>query len=175
MSLQGPILIVANKPSRRLAQAFTDAGAFPIVEASWAGANAAAEIKPSAIVLSEPDDSDLAAAAALTRHAAGAVPLIPMFIRVREDMPAALPGAIAIADDAPAEQFDRPRRERAAGPRTLHSTVLAPIRNSIRTPPTESVKPRPGETEALRTTGPSAGAPGPPTSRQWRRRGEQRP
>ena len=82
MSLQGPILIVADKPSGGLAQAFTDAGAFPIVEASWAGApTAAAEIKPSAIVLSEPDDVDRAAAAALIRHAAGAVPLIPMFIR----------------------------------------------------------------------------------------------
>ena len=61
MSLQGPILIVADKPTGELAQAFTDAGAFPIVEASWAGApTAAAEIKPSAIVLSEPDDADRA-------------------------------------------------------------------------------------------------------------------
>ena len=124
MSLQGPILIVADKPSGGLAQAFTDAGAFPIVEASWAGApTAAAEIKPSAIVLSEPDDVDRAAAAALIRHAAGAVPLIPMFIRVREDMPAALPGAIAIADDAPAEQLIA-RVVSALRLRTLHSTVL---------------------------------------------------
>src|SRR4051812_33453967 len=106
MSLQGPILIVANRPTSQLAQAFTDAGAFPIVEASWAGApTAAAEIKPSAIVLSEPDDADWAAASALARHAAGAVPLVPMFIRVREDMPPALPGAMAIANDAPAEQL----------------------------------------------------------------------
>ncbi len=87
MSLQGPILIVANKPTGGLAQAFTDAGAFPIVEASWAGApTAAAEVKPSAIVLSEPDAADRAAAAALARHAAEAVPFVPMFIRVREDM-----------------------------------------------------------------------------------------
>jgi GGDEF domain-containing protein len=124
MSLQGPILIVANKPTGDLAQAFTAAGAFPIVEASWAGApTAAAEIKPSAIVLSEPDDVDRAAAAALDRHAAGAVPLVPMFIRVREDMPAALPGAIAIADDAPAEQLIA-RVGSALRLRTLHSTVL---------------------------------------------------
>jgi hypothetical protein len=124
MSLQGPILIVANKPTGALAQAFTDAGAFPIVEASWAGApTAAAEIKPSAIVLSEPDDVDWAAAEALARHAAGAKPLVPMFIRVREDMPAALPGAMAIADDAPAGQLIA-RVVSALRLRTLHSTVL---------------------------------------------------
>ena len=63
MSLQGPILIVADKPAGGLAQAFTDAGAFPVVEASWAGAaTAAAEIKPAAIVLSEPDAADSDAA-----------------------------------------------------------------------------------------------------------------
>jgi len=55
MSLQGPILIVADKPARGLAQAFADAGAFPIIEISWAGIEiAAAEVKPSAIVLCEP-------------------------------------------------------------------------------------------------------------------------
>jgi hypothetical protein len=124
MSLQGPILIVANKPSGGLAQAFTAAGAFPIVEASWAGApTAAAEIKPSAIVLSEPDDVEWAAGAALARYAAGAVPFIPMFIRVREDMPAALPGALVIPHDAPAEQLIA-RVASALRLRTLHSTVL---------------------------------------------------
>ena len=38
MSLQGPILIVADEPTGGMAQAFLDAGAFPVVEASWAGA-----------------------------------------------------------------------------------------------------------------------------------------
>ena len=124
MSLQGPILIVANKPAGGLAQAFTDAGAFPIVEASWAGApTAAAEVKPSAIVLSEPDAADSAAAVALARHAAEAVPFIPMVIRVREDMAAALPEALAISDDAPAEQVIA-RVSSALRLRTLHSTVL---------------------------------------------------
>ena len=84
MSLQGPILIVANKPAAGLAQAFTDAGAFPIIEASWAGAQtAAAEVKPSAIVLSEPDAADNAAALALSRHIAKVTPFVPMVIRVR--------------------------------------------------------------------------------------------
>jgi GGDEF domain-containing protein len=124
MSLQGPILIVANKPTSGLAQAFTDAGAFPIVEASWAGApTAAAEVKPSAIVLSEPEVADQTAAAALACHAAGAVPFIPMFIRVREDMAAALPGALTIPHEAPPEQLIA-RVSNALRLRTLHSTVL---------------------------------------------------
>ena len=124
MSLQGPILIVANKPLEGLAQAFTDAGAFPIVEASWAGAQtAAAEVKPSAILLSEPDAADSDAVTALAREVARAVPFTPMVIRVRDDMAPALPDALAIADDAPVGQLIA-RVTSAQRLRTLHSTVL---------------------------------------------------
>ena len=46
MSLQGPILIVADEPVGTLAKAFTEAGAFPVVDVSWAGAaTAATEIR----------------------------------------------------------------------------------------------------------------------------------
>ena len=124
MSLQGPILIVANQPAAGLAQAFTDAGAFPVVEASWAGAQTAAkEVKPSAIVLSEPDAADAEAAIALTRHVTEAVPFVPMVIRVREGMAPALPGALSIAGDAPVEHLIA-RVSSALRLRTLHSTVL---------------------------------------------------
>jgi hypothetical protein len=124
MSLQGPILIVASKPAAGLEQAFTDAGAFPIVEASWPGAQtAAAEVKPAAIVLSEPDAADSAAAAALIRHVAKAKPFIPMIVRVREDMAPALPDALPVAEDAPAEHLIA-RVTTALRLRTLHSTVI---------------------------------------------------
>ena len=124
MSLQGPILIVANKPDSGLAQAFTDAGAFPIVEASWAGApTAAAEVKPAAIVLSEPEATDQAAAAALACYAAEAVPFLPMVIRVRENAAPPLPDALTISDNAPVEQLIA-RVSSALRLRTLHSTVL---------------------------------------------------
>jgi len=124
MSLQGPILIVANKPVAGLAQAFTDAGAFPIIEASWAGAQtAAAEVKPSAIVLSEPDAADNAAALALSRHIAKVTPFVPMVIRVREDLAPSLPGALPISDDAPIEHLIA-RVTAAVRLRTLHSTVI---------------------------------------------------
>ena len=64
-----------------------------------------------------------AAAAALARHVAAAAPFIPMVIRVRDDAAAALPDALAIADDAPAEQLIA-RVSSALRLRTLHSTVL---------------------------------------------------
>jgi GGDEF domain-containing protein len=125
MSLQGPILIIADRPPGRLAQAFTDAGAFPIIEASWAGAQiAAAEVKPSVIVLSEPGAADHAAAVALADQAASAVPYTPMLISVREDRAPALREALPVADDAAAEQLIA-RVSSALRVRTLHSTALA--------------------------------------------------
>ena len=124
MSLQGPILIVANKPARGLAQAFTDAGAFPIVEASWAGAaTAAAEIRPAAVVLTEPDAADHAAAAALAHHVAKAIPFVPMVMRVRDDMAPAPAGALPVSAEAPVEQLIA-RVSAALRLRTLHSTVI---------------------------------------------------
>src|SRR5436190_20099345 len=106
MSLQGPILIIADKPAGGLAQAFADAGAFPVIEASWAGAaTAAAEVKPSAIVLSEPGAADSDAAAAIACHVAAAAPFIPMIIRVRDNTAPAVREALSVSDDAPAEQL----------------------------------------------------------------------
>src|SRR5882757_122111 len=96
MSLQGPILIVAGRPAGALSQAFTDAGAAPVIEASWAGAvTAMAEVKPAAIVISEPDCDDSEAAAALSRLILEAVPHTPAIIRVRED------GAPTVANALP--------------------------------------------------------------------------
>ena len=129
MSLQGPILIVANKPVGGLAQSFTDAGGFPVVEASWAGAaTAAAEVKPAAIVLTEPEAADNDAAIALTRHVAQAALFIPMIARVREDMASALPGALPVADDASVQQLIA-RVSFALRLRTLHSTVIGRARS----------------------------------------------
>ena len=124
MSLQGPILIVADKPADGLAQAFADAGAFPIIEASWAGAQTAAtEVKPSAIVLSEPDATRNSAAVALAHQVAKAVPFIPVVIRMREDRAPALPEALTISNDAPVERLIA-RVSSALRLRTLHSTVI---------------------------------------------------
>jgi hypothetical protein len=124
MSLQGPILIVANKPAGGLAQAFTDAGAFPAIEISWAGAEiAAAEIKPAAIVLTEPGTADSDSALAIAARVAAAAPFTPMIIRVRDDAAPAMPEALSVCNDAPVEQLIA-RVVSALRVRTLHSTVI---------------------------------------------------
>jgi GGDEF domain-containing protein len=124
MSLQGPILIVAGRPAGALSQAFTDAGAVPVIEASWAGAvTAMAEAKPAAIVISEPDCDDPEAAAALSRLILEAVPYTPAIIRVREDGAPAAANALPISDDTPVERLIA-RVASAQRLRTLHSTVL---------------------------------------------------
>lgn len=122
MSLQGPILIVAKEPDRALAQAFIDAGAFPVLEASWAGAaTAAMEIKPAAIVLDAAGNADQAVA--LARQIANAAPFLPVIVRLGVDHAPPLPDTLTISDDAPLEQL---LARVAAGLRlrTLHSTVI---------------------------------------------------
>ena len=129
MSLQGPILIVADQPAGRLTQAFNAAGAFPVIEASWPGAQtAAAEIQPAAIVVAEPSSAaDTESALALVRQTAGAAPFIPVFVRVREDAATALPDALPISEDAPVERLIA-RVTGALRLRALHATVISRAR-----------------------------------------------
>ena len=129
MSLQGPILIVADEPTGTLVKAFTEAGAFPVVDVSWPGAaTAAAEIQPAAIVLNEPGFADSDAVSALTTHIAKTAVFTPVIIRVRRDAPSALPEALPVNDDAPVEQLLL-RVLSAQRLRTLHSTVIARARS----------------------------------------------
>ena len=124
MSLQGPILIIAGRPGSELVQAFTNAGAAPVVEAAWAEAAAAANgIRPAAIVIAEPDITDFAAANALSQWITAAVPYVPAVVRVRDDAGSALPDALPVADEAPVEQLIA-RVTSAQRLRTLHATVL---------------------------------------------------
>jgi hypothetical protein len=124
MSLQGPILIVAGRPAGALSQAFADAGAAPVVEASWAGAvTAFAEAKPAAVVIPEPDSDSPLAAEALSLLISDAVPHTPAIIRVREDAAPAITNALPISDDASVEQLIA-KVASAQRLRTLHSTVL---------------------------------------------------
>jgi GGDEF domain-containing protein len=128
MSLQGPILIVAETPADGLAQALTNAGAFPVIEASWAEARAAvADIKPSAIVVGEPDASDTEVAMALVRQIADIAPFVPVVARVRDDAASALPDALPLAADAPVERLIA-RLAAALRLRALHAAVLGRAR-----------------------------------------------
>jgi GGDEF domain-containing protein len=124
MSLQGPILIIAGRPGSELAQAFTNAGASPVIEASWAEAPLAANgIKPAAIVVSDPDISDFAAANALSQWIAAAAPYVPAVVRVRDGAAPALPDALPVSEDTPVERLIA-RVTSAQRLRTLHATVL---------------------------------------------------
>lgn len=123
MSLQGPILIVAGRPADALAKAFSNAGASPVIEASWAGAvTAMAEAKPAAVVIPEPDCDDLQAAAALSQMTLDAVPYTPAIIRARDNAMPAVANALTISEDATVEQLIA-RVASAQRLRTLHSTV----------------------------------------------------
>jgi hypothetical protein len=54
MSLQGPLIVVADRPATELSGALSAAGAFPIVESTWADAPTAfVAVKPSALVIAE--------------------------------------------------------------------------------------------------------------------------
>jgi GGDEF domain-containing protein len=125
MSLQGPIVVVAEKPVEGLVKAFADAGAFPVVEARWAdAAGAVASIKPSAVVLAEPAQPEAAAAQALTTQIAACEAYTPVVARTCENGAAALVNALPVAEDAPVERLIA-RLTSALRLRTLHATVLA--------------------------------------------------
>ncbi len=123
MSLQGPIVVVAEKPSPGLVQAFTDAGAFPVVEACWsAAAKAVAAIKPSAVVLAEPGAPDQDCETALEDQIATSEDYVPVVARTREDGTTAFGDALPVADSARPEQVVA-RLGSALRVRALHATV----------------------------------------------------
>jgi GGDEF domain-containing protein len=126
MSLQGPILIVADKPATGLVQALAGAGAFPVIETTWRDASAAlVEIKPSAIVASEPPEVEVAAA--LAQKLAKAAPIIPMVICLPDDKSSPLLDALTMSEAAPAEQLIA-RLGGLVRLRALHATVIGRAR-----------------------------------------------
>src|SRR6185503_6664794 len=101
MSLQGPLIVVAEQPAAELVQALSTAGAFPIVESKWADAPAAfVTVKPAAIVIAEPGaPANIASARMLCLQVATVNgPLVPVIARVCGDDDAAVP--IALPADA---------------------------------------------------------------------------
>src|SRR5262245_51153583 len=128
MSLQGPIVVVAENPAGGLIQAFTAAGAFPIIEARWAdAASAIASIKPAAVVLAEADAIDPQTVVALAQQIARAEPFMPVIARTRDDSPPVLAGALPVAADAPVGRLVA-RLAWALRLRALHATVLGRAR-----------------------------------------------
>jgi hypothetical protein len=126
MSLQGPIVIVADRPAGALVAVLQDAGAFPVVETGWCeAADAASAIEPSAVVVADPEPpvdvrhADLLAGR--LKDAQG--PFVPVIARVHADSTPPLEMALPISADVPIERLVS-RLRSALRRRTLHATVL---------------------------------------------------
>jgi GGDEF domain-containing protein len=131
MALLGPVVVVAEHPAADAVEALGNAGAFPIVEASWADARAAVdEIQPSALLLAEPDPPpDPRLGEVLTSRIEAMHPLMPVLARLRDDGTLPIPHALAVSVDDPMSRLiDRLRS--ALRIRNLHATVLRRLEGS---------------------------------------------
>jgi hypothetical protein len=129
MSLQGPLIVVAERPATGLAEALSAAGAFPIVETKWADAPAAfLTVKPSAVVVAEPGPpTNIASARMLSLQVATwAGPIIPVIACVHGEEDAALPIALPADAALPVGRLIA-RLQSAMRVRALHATVLRRI------------------------------------------------
>lgn len=127
MPLQGPLVVITEKPAGDLVAALTKAGAFPIVETRWVdGPAAVASIEPAAVVIAELDCVDANVAGAFEREIARALPFVPVIARVQGGAAPAYPGALPIAADARTELLIA-RLAAALRVREKHGTVLRRI------------------------------------------------
>jgi hypothetical protein len=107
-----------------MVQALSDAGAFPAIEAVWADAfKAVTSIRPSAIVVCQPEHSTSESVQALAQHVREAAPFLPVIARVSEGATPPMADALSIAEDAPIERLIA-RMTTALRVRSLHATVL---------------------------------------------------
>jgi GGDEF domain-containing protein len=124
MSLQGPIVVVAERPAEALVQAFTAAGAFPVVETRWTGApGAIASIKPSAVVIAETEAPHPAIVEAIDEQLASRETYTPVIAFVREDGDTTFPDAVPLDAEAGHDLLIK-RVSSAMRLRSLHATVL---------------------------------------------------
>ena len=129
MSLQGPLIVVAENPAGELVQALSLAGAFPIIETNWADAPTAfISVKPTAIIIAEPGapPSESTARMLCLQAATASGPIVPIIAQVYRDEDAAVP--IALPNDAglPLARLTA-RLNSAMRVRALHETVLRRI------------------------------------------------
>jgi GGDEF domain-containing protein len=129
MSLQGPLIVVAESPATALVEALGAAGAFPIVEAKWADAPTAfVAVKPSAVVIAEPGPpiSESSARMLCLQIATVAGPIVPTIAMADDLHDAAIPLALTADAGEPAAKLIA-RLHSAMRVRALHSTVLRRI------------------------------------------------
>jgi len=129
MSLQGPMIVVADSPATDLVDALVAAGAFPIVETTWADAPTAFNsVKPTAVVIAEPGaPPDESAARMLCLQIATARgTIVPVIARAYGNQEAAIPIALPADAALPVERLIA-RLQSAMRVRALHATVLRRI------------------------------------------------
>jgi GGDEF domain-containing protein len=125
MSLQGSLVVVAEKPSEKLVGALAAAGAFPVIEATPADAIAAIEAaRPEAVVLADSAASeDASLAQALAETVTAATPIIPVIARLRETAHPAYREALPVHDNTLTSATSY-AVSRAVRVRTLHAAIL---------------------------------------------------
>jgi hypothetical protein len=126
MSLQGPIIVVAERPATGLIEALDAAGGFPIVETPWADAPTAfVAVRPAAVIIAEPGlpASESAARMLCLQIATAAGPLVPAIAAVDNENDAAIPLALPADAALPVERLIA-RLQAALRVRALHSAVL---------------------------------------------------
>jgi hypothetical protein len=119
------MVVVSEHPAAEAVEMLGHAGAFPIVEASWADARAAIdEIQPCAVLLADPQPPPNPRLAQVLTSRIEAMGLVmPVLARVEKNGPLPIPYALAVAPDEPMERMiDRLRS--ALRIRTLHATVV---------------------------------------------------
>src|SRR5260370_5962829 len=125
MSLAGPILIISDRPDRKLAAALAGAGASPVVESALTEAAAAlSRIQPVAVLFADPDPVPARLLADELMAAIDALPAPFMRVMARvSDCGATGIEALRIDANAPNEQIIA-RLAAALRVRELNATVL---------------------------------------------------
>jgi hypothetical protein len=129
MSLQGPLLVVAESRATALIEAFGGAGAFPLVEAKWADAPTAfVAVKPAGVVIAEPGPPASEASSRMLCLQIATVngPMVPTLALANDKYDAAIPIALSADASMPADRLIR-RLQSAMRVRALHATVLRRI------------------------------------------------
>jgi GGDEF domain-containing protein len=124
MAQLGPIVVVAENPATETVEALGNAGAFPIVEATWADARAAIdEIAPAALLLADPEPPNPRLAQVLTGRIEAMGLLMPVLARLHGDSALPIPYALAVSVKEPVSRLIH-RLRSALRIRNLHATVL---------------------------------------------------
>lgn len=125
MSLQGPLVVVAEHPPAGLQDKLAADGAFPIVVTSGAHiADAIAAARPSAVILADPDAAaDERIALLLSETVTGSTPIVPVIACAAPDRDIPYREALPISATSSADAIIA-RLSSALRVRQLHDAVL---------------------------------------------------